>query len=434
MADNSASDKHHQYDKVFEEPGWMNVSKHMAALDGRINAHQFAATSLVGITERSVLKAAMGMNKLASATLTTGFAEKLKELEESMSASRRVASLAGISESGVLKAAMGMNKLASATLTTDFAERFKELEESMGARRQAALLAGITENSALKTAMDMNKLASATLTTGIAERFKELEESMSASRLAASPTFFSENGTLASLATRMAHHSVGGLLIPLNKIPSHSLLGLISSATDTASKLSDSYQQIIRSYGMQNLADHLSSFEWPDEVTVNEDDTVTIDESTIGGEIVRQAVIEVSDTATQNRLKNLELVLEEFIKNQPNPLVQQIVIPFIISFIILVLTPIADFYIKAQLEGNNTQDQQIKNTTKTEVYLIIARKSLAVRSSPSRKAKSIGQLSTNQVVVLNDERDDWTLVTWSDKDNNLSLQGWVLSKYLRRLQ
>lgn len=267
---------------------------------------------------------------------------------------------------------------------------------------------------------------------------------------------------LASAFDTSKFGSVSDVLKSMQQLPDHSLLASISSMPEslrkmtealshsnfdfqhlhglatTASLAGQSYQAMMRSYGMDTLADRLSSFDWPDSITVNDDDSITVDESTIGSIEVRNAITQVSDAVTHQRLQKLEEQLIEFVeqsKQQLSPALQAIFIPLVLSLFFAFFNPVAEFVAQKYLDD----DTQMQKTTSDQSpsltsFRLVKRKVLSVRAKASRNARALGNLHADQVVTMIEERDEWALVSWSNQDNSLSLQGWVLSKYLRELQ
>jgi hypothetical protein len=70
-----------------------------------------------------------------------------------------------------------------------------------------------------------------------------------------------------------------------------------------------------------------------------------------------------------------------------------------------------------------------------QTYRVVTATSLNVREEPSRRSQRIGELRLGAVVrVLHPAKGrDWTLVEWIAQDGEVYLQGWVFSRYLKRL-
>ena len=202
------------------------------------------------------------------------------------------------------------------------------------------------------------------------------------------------------------------------------------------------YQEIANSYGMKNLAELIGSLDWPEEIFINDDATVIADDVTINQFDLHRAINQFvsSYTTESSQLENIEGLLIEFLnefKSQPS-LFKQNIIPFFIGFVFLVLAafanPIAEHVVNNFLEQPaDTNNRPIKTPSALSLQKlrVVKRKTLAVRASQSMKSRSIGQLQFDQLVELIEEDGSWALVKWSNSEQQITLQGWVLSKYLQ---
>lgn len=68
------------------------------------------------------------------------------------------------------------------------------------------------------------------------------------------------------------------------------------------------------------------------------------------------------------------------------------------------------------------------------MYRLVSADILNVRLKPSNKATVLGKLYFGQVVMLVEKNRDWVLISWSDEDKGLALQGWVFSRYVEKLE
>ena len=71
----------------------------------------------------------------------------------------------------------------------------------------------------------------------------------------------------------------------------------------------------------------------------------------------------------------------------------------------------------------------------TTYYRFIAVDSLNVRTKPSTtKSKIIGNLTIGNIVKVLDKRKNWIKVNYSDKANDITLQGWVFTRYTHKFE
>lgn len=58
---------------------------------------------------------------------------------------------------------------------------------------------------------------------------------------------------------------------------------------------------------------------------------------------------------------------------------------------------------------------------------------LRVRAKNAKKTRLIGKLYLGQIVEVLDRRKNWSHVIWRNEANGLAIEGWVFSRYLRRI-
>lgn len=117
------------------------------------------------------------------------------------------------------------------------------------------------------------------------------------------------------------------------------------------------------------------------------------------------------------------------------------IFPIILAAIVVILDPIADFYIKKTLEQvNKTTQKTVETSAKVLVpdrsvldgYRYVSAQSLQVRSNAKIQSRAIGNLTFGQAVLVIEKNKSWALVEWKDSENNLQLQGWVLARYISK--
>jgi len=393
----STLDQFKDINHLFNTPDWMqSINKYSELLAPRYKLESAAATALAEFQRNN------DMALKASALAAFSDSEMLRA---SQLAAARLTAVSSISEA-MKKAAFNMNA-------------FKDIS-SYGESIRAAQLATAGLNGTVKSTLD------AATSGSIANILKSVER-------------FSDSSLLKSIS------HVPDSLRKMTEAFSGSQH--LQNLTVTTGLSGQAYQDMIRAYGMDTLADRFASFDWPDNVTLNDDDSITVDEHTIGSIEVSQAISQVVDAVTQQHPQKIEEQLnkifeqleknhqqtDEQAKKQPNPYMVALWIPLIL----MLLAPIYNAIIEKRVQnllGDATQVQKTlpDQTISLDTIRLVKRKELAVRKKASPNARSIGKLHADQVVVLLEERDNWALVYWSDKDNGLSIQGWVLGKYLQK--
>lgn len=120
----------------------------------------------------------------------------------------------------------------------------------------------------------------------------------------------------------------------------------------------------------------------------------------------------------------------------------------IFSIILLIVggiyNPILDFAIKRHLESASSPQAETKAIKQAAIeaagspdvlddFRFVSVEVVSLRSSPGSKAPVVGTLRLGQAVVLLDKRDNgFSLVSWSDEDGRVLIQGWMYSRYLKR--
>lgn len=386
----STLDQFKDINHLFNTPDWMqSINKYSELLAPRYKLESAAATALAEFQRNNDL--ALKASALAA------FSDS-EMLRASQLAAARLTAVSSISEA-MKKAAFNMNA-------------FKDVF-SYGESIRAAQYATAGLHGTVKSALD------AATSGSIANILKSVER-LSDSSLLASIGYASDSLRKMTEAFSGSQH--------------------LQNLTVTAGLPGQAYQDMIRAYGMDTLADKLSAFDWPDNITINDDDSITLNESTIGSAVLRGAITQATESATRQDFQELETQVAELIeqiRKQPNanPIIQQVLIAFVVGIFFAFFNSAADFITKAYLDDAKPNATTIANQIPPLSSLrLVTRKVLAARTSASTKARTVGQFHADQVVTLIEERDGWALVSWSNKENSLSLQGWVLTRYLRELQ
>jgi hypothetical protein len=124
------------------------------------------------------------------------------------------------------------------------------------------------------------------------------------------------------------------------------------------------------------------------------------------------------------------------------------VFPVLMTVVVLLLTPVFDHYIKQALAAHSTPAQQsdpkqvkaaVRNLGLPPLLLsghryVDVKISLPVRFSARMKAQEIGALPRASVVQVIQSDGSWVLIRWTDEKQDVVLQGWVLSRYLKKFQ
>jgi hypothetical protein len=213
----------------------------------------------------------------------------------------------------------------------------------------------------------------------------------------------------------------------------------------------------LKALGLENILKTISQQEWPlahakvdGGITVNADNTVTLDSTTLSCSEIQQIANEIADRTFNRSSEQIEYVITKLvaeIRALKNPALERIlallIYPIIVALIFSIVNPITDFYIKESLTTEKREIEKkikkhvlaaTKDTATLDSYRLVSRKFLDIRANPSATSRPHGRLHFGQVVVLIEKRKDWSLVAWSDDENEVAVQGWVFSRYLGKFR
>jgi hypothetical protein len=203
---------------------------------------------------------------------------------------------------------------------------------------------------------------------------------------------------------------------------------------------------------LKNILDTLSNgkLELNDELHVSDDGVISIGSNEIGQKELQEIAEEIIDNEPNFEAK-LDKKIEELIvevSSLKDPALQKVIswllYPLIVGIVLSIVNPVADFYIKKSL-GNSDKRLIVKKVNKTlknnidhqtilSKFRIVTANILNVRESGSNKSAIIGLFYTGYVVEIIQKGRKWSLVSWYDSDKNISIQGWVFSRYLKPIK
>lgn len=227
-----------------------------------------------------------------------------------------------------------------------------------------------------------------------------------------------------------------------------------------ATQLHCSMQEVneaFKALGIENILKTISRQEWPlayaspdVSITVNSNNTVTLDSTTLTCSEIQQIANDIADRTLSRSANQLEFAITMLvaeIRALKNPALERIlsllVYPIIVALIFSIVNPITDFYIKESLTAEKREIEKkikkhvlaaTKDSAALDSYRLVTRTYLDVRANPSATSQPLGRLHFGQVVVLIEKRKDWSLVAWSDDENEVAVQGWVFSRYLGKFR
>ena len=205
-------------------------------------------------------------------------------------------------------------------------------------------------------------------------------------------------------------------------------------------RLVNSFQEMQKQTGIANFGA---------EPIINADGTLSISLDTVDLEKLHNAGTEVISHVENNESENIVEAIEKLIvevKSLKEPLIQrmliQLIFPLILTLVFAFFNPVADFYVKEHL--NKAEKKQVSNHINKEVVNNIRAKEvlrhlryvkadvLCVRKDKSSCGKLIGYLYFGQVVEIKEKRKNWTRIKWVDETGEISIEGWVFTRYLKK--
>jgi hypothetical protein len=197
---------------------------------------------------------------------------------------------------------------------------------------------------------------------------------------------------------------------------------------------------------MRRAVESMSSLTRTFEGSVWENLSDDAEEQHNAGEIITQAISEVQALPHPTLADLVESAVDAYMRStnmQARSWFEKYGFPLLIAFITVVLAPITSVYVtKALAEQTTTPttEKEVRqgaleaglNAATLAEYRFVSGQALAVRTTRRSNARAIATLKFGQPVRLLKKEGDWSLVEWTDKENDASIQGWVLSRYLRK--
>jgi hypothetical protein len=343
----------------------------------------------------------------------------------------------------------------SAMQANHLLEPMKRLSETLDAARVAQFA---DLKSPISGLADSLEKAKAVQSSHLFEPMKRLSEVLDAASAAQFAGLKNSMSSLADSLEKAKAVQSSHLFEPMKRLST--VLDAASAAQfaglkNPMSGLADSLEKV-RAIRLDNILDRISKEEWPlaynvsaDDITISSDSTITVDSTTFTYEEVRHLANEIVDRVDAGLANNLEQAIAQIVSAiqavrtpAAEKLLSWLVFPLIVACIFSIVNPISDFYVKEYLASkkeigkqlNKHVGRSIGRTEQLNSIRFISTTVLNVRSRPSNKAPILGRLQFAQVVVLIKRDKDWSLVAWTDDENELQLQGWVFSRYLQKFR
>jgi hypothetical protein len=153
---------------------------------------------------------------------------------------------------------------------------------------------------------------------------------------------------------------------------------------------------------------------------------------------------DTSVLSTENILSVVRQAISMYQELSPGPdkqIFATYIYPAILALIFSFINSYADFFVKQRLElANKTSEKAIQMSAREsgmpaqviEKFRFVKAQRLNVHKNGRMNSPMVGLLEFGQPVEVLKRDGDWTLVHYSDPENDTVIQGWVLSRYLKR--
>jgi len=82
-------------------------------------------------------------------------------------------------------------------------------------------------------------------------------------------------------------------------------------------------------------------------------------------------------------------------------------------------------------------NKEIKKETSTQLiknFRIVSKEGLIVREGKRKDSRMVGQLDVGYIVQILEKRKNWTYILYSDYESNEVIEGWVYTRYLKKIE
>ncbi len=189
-----------------------------------------------------------------------------------------------------------------------------------------------------------------------------------------------------------------------------------------------------------------------DEIEIEIDNSGTIKISTT--QVMASELEALSRDIIEKSSKSFSLSLEKAVnkliyevQKQQDPLVQKIlmwfIFPLMVGIVLSLINPISAQYVNSKSAPNKKAlAKELKNSVNSSTERLelitplryVSADKLNVRINASRKSEKIGVLYFPSVVIIIEKRKNWSLIEWREPDTEVSIRGWVFSRYLAKFR
>ena len=184
------------------------------------------------------------------------------------------------------------------------------------------------------------------------------------------------------------------------------------------------------------------------DIAIGEDGTISIGSDSIEPESLNKKLTDISDKILSEADGTNNLSLQTFIqyfKSIEAPIIRKILFQMFLSVILAVASNVISYPLNNYIYGGGFEkrivikqiSREIFNTSRNKeiaTYRLVTADILHVRQAKKKKSSVVGYLRFGDVVKILKKGRHWSLVVLKDEENEIILQGWVFSRYLKKIK
>ena len=188
---------------------------------------------------------------------------------------------------------------------------------------------------------------------------------------------------------------------------------------------------------LSEMAENLQNVDY----VISPDGTITGQNDVFNQGAVQTIIESYLETSPESDKVGFEIKIGKILNDisKHHPVISKIIIDVLLQLIIGIF--IAIYYSPSvQIDYSLLAKQIKKEVRQIEVgsdfykyYRFVSGQSLTVRSKNSTKSRCVGKLYFGNLVRIIQKKKNWSLVEYRDKEGSIIIQGWVFTRYIKRL-
>ncbi len=362
------------------------------------------------------------MKEVREAMKVAAFSDPMKEIREAMKATAYSDPMKEVREAMKMTAFSDpMKQAREAMKVAAFSDPMKEIREAM---KMTAY------NDPMKQAREAMKVAA------FSDPMKEIREAMKA-------TAYSDPMKEVREAMKATAYSN-----PMKGI--REAMNVMTSATNHSPLIE--LKRNLETLSLANFSEILNPVNWPetDQSELNivvKENSVVIDQESFGLDEINKQLENLSLHFQKNLTTNFEEAVVKIIteiQSQENTTLQKLLIyivyPFIIALSLSLINPVTDHYIKDYLKSDKekrelpTTESESNSLNELSDLRIVTCQILNVREKPNSASRKIGILNLGSIIKTIRKEGNWILMKRTDQELDTDIQGWVSTRYTKKIE